>query len=61
MNPIKKALAWFTTEKYPLDPRIEKARRDALPVCPKCSGYGAFYSICDCGDGKDRSTSTPST
>lgn len=45
------------------DKRVERGRailaakeaRDRLPTCPKCAGYGAFYSICDCGDGKDRS------
>lgn len=48
------------------DKRVERGRaiiaaekaRAALPVCPKCMGYGAFYSICDCDDGKDRSSSS---
>lgn len=59
MNPIKKALAYFTAEKYPLDPRIAEAKRRALPVCPTCAGYGGFYTCPDCFDGKDHSTSNP--
>lgn len=40
------------TDEWYTPPEVFAALGCSQEICPKCAGYGAFYSICECGTGR---------